>query len=84
MADVVLASRRHKVIPLGFEGSEAVPAQSIRHCYRWFPSVNLGRHRPSLAWPSMVPTVRLTLPMVVEKRTGLPESSASLLITISC
>ncbi|CKS42538.1 Uncharacterised protein [Mycobacterium tuberculosis] len=32
----------------------------------------------------MVPTVRLTLPMVVEKRTGLPESSASLLITISC
>ena len=32
----------------------------------------------------MVPTVRLTLVIVVENRTGLPESSASRLITISC
>ena len=32
----------------------------------------------------MVPTVRLTLAIVVENRTGFPESSASRLITINC
>ena len=32
----------------------------------------------------MVPTVRLALAIVVENRTGVPESSASRLITISC
>ncbi len=32
----------------------------------------------------MVPTVRLTLVILVEKRTGVPESSASRLCVISC
>ena len=36
------------------------------------------------SWPNIVPTVRFTLAMVVENRTGVPASIASLLCTISC
>ncbi|SKW70312.1 Uncharacterised protein [Mycobacteroides abscessus subsp. abscessus] len=36
------------------------------------------------SWPSMVPTVRLTLVISVSNFTGVPWSSASRLITMSC